>query len=438
MYFILDRIFLNNINHLYNRTILVYVVLSPAKDINWNLEECLSLAYSAKIRVKRVIFNSCRKICPKHFIGSGKLLKIKDIIKNQSISLVLFSNTLSATQERNLSNFLKCTIIDRNQLILSIFAQRARTYSGKLQVKLAQLRYLKSRLVHEWSHLERQTGGIGIRGGPGEMQLEYDRRLLSKNILQISSDLKKIENQRKQNRLRRLKKGIPVVSLVGYTNAGKSTLFNTMTLSNVYTSKELFATLDPTFRRITDKEKFDVILIDTVGFIQNLPRDLITAFKSTLEETIQSVLLLHVVDVSDERYMQHINTVNYILHDINLYNIPILLVMNKIDKINKEIIPHIDRNSEGIPIKVWISAQNQLGMMLIKQAIKELLPNRMVRYELKIPLHDSSLCQELYKLQAVEEYQLENKNIIKLKIYLSCIDWYRLLKYHRLLYSYIV
>lgn len=429
---------MSNIKYLYSRTILVYVILFPLKDINWNIEECLSLALSANIQVKKIVFNSCDKICPKHFIGLGKLLEIKDMIKNQSISLVLFSNTLSSTQERNLSNFLKCTIMDRNQLILNIFAQRARTYSGKLQVKLAQLRYLKSRLVHEWSHLERQIGGIGVRGGPGEMQLECDRRLLSKNILRISSDLKKIENQRKQNRLRRLKKGIPVVSLVGYTNTGKSTLFNTMTLSSVYTSKKLFATLDPTFRRIIDKEKFDVILIDTVGFIQNIPRDLITSFKSTLEETVQSVLLLHVVDVSDEKYIQSINTVNYILHDINIHNIPVLFIMNKIDKMSKKIIPHIDRNPEGVPIKVWISARNQSGIILVKQAIKELLSNHMIRHELKIPLYDNNLYQQLYKLQAVEEYRLENENIIKLKVYLPCTDWYRLLKCHRSLYNYII
>lgn len=416
----------------------MYIVFSQSKDIDWDVKEFLSLAYSANISIAETLLSNCKTINAKYFIGIGKLFKIENIIKSRSLSLVLFSHALSSTQERNLSKFLKCMIIDRNQLILNIFSQRARTYSGKLQVKLAQLRYLKSRLVHEWNHLERQKGGIGIRGGPGEMQLETDRRLLNKNILQILSDLKKIENQRKQSRLQRVKKGIPTVSLVGYTNAGKSTLFNAMTLSNVYVSKKLFATLDPTFRRIIYTDRSDIILVDTVGFIQNLPNDLIAAFKATLEETIQSELLLHVIDVSDKQYIQNVSTVNNILNDINIHDVPILLIMNKIDQMHKEIVPHIDRDSTGLPIQVWISAQNQLGISLVKQAIKELLPNNMVRHELKIPLCNHSLCRKLYQLQAVEEYQFENESTIKLKIHLSYVNWYRLLKYHRSLLDYIV
>lgn len=431
--------FLRKIHYIYEQAILVYIASSRLEDTNWNIKEFLSLAHSARIHVVETLLNNCKTINSKYFIGIGKLLKIENIVQNRSLSFVLFSNTLSSTQERNLSNFLKCTIIDRNQLILNIFSQRARTYSGKLQVRLAQLRYFKSRLVHEWSHLERQSGGIGFRGGPGETQLQIDRRLLNNNIFKILSDLNKIKNQRQQNRLRRMKKGIPTISLVGYTNSGKSTLFNVMTLSNVYESEELFSTLDPTFRRIVDNQNFDIILIDTVGFIQNLPRDLIASFKATLEETIQSSLLLHIIDAADEKYIQNINTVNLILNDININNIPVLLIMNKIDQMNKNIIPHIDRSAVGLPIRVWISARNRLGLSLVKQAIKELLPNNMIRYELKIPLYDnSSLWKKLYQLQAIEEYHMENDNIVKLKIYLSYVDWNRLLKHHRSLLNYII
>lgn len=420
------------------KIILLYITLFKSEDTNSNKEEFFSLISSAGINITTVLYSNLKIIHPKYFIGTGKLLELQFLIKEKSISTVLFNCALSASQERNLTHFLRCKVVDRNQLILNIFARRARTYEGKLQVKLAQLRYLNSRLVHEWNHLERQTGGIGIRGGPGEMQLESDRRLLSRQMTQVLLDLKRIKNQRENNRIRRRKSGVHSISLVGYTNAGKSTLFNVLTKSKVKTSKNLFVTLDPTCRCITNFHRFNVVLIDTVGFIQNLPVDLIVAFKATLEETMQSALLLHVVDFANEKFEKNIDIVNQILLNMNVNNIPILVVMNKIDQIINEIHPRIDRNDDGVPIRVWISAKNNLGIDLLKVAIDELLPKEMVRYELKIPISHNNLYQHLYQLQAIEECCVEDKHTLKLKVCLSFLSWNRLLKQYKSLSNYII
>ncbi|WP_159715528.1 ribosome rescue GTPase HflX [Blochmannia endosymbiont of Camponotus nipponensis] len=419
------------------QAILVHTFSYKKKeDENFNLQEFLSLASTAGMKILDVITNNYKTCNAKYFIGIGKVLELEQIIKNNFVSVVLFNCILSPHQERNLTSLLQCSIIDRNQLILNIFARRARTYEGKLQVKLAQLRHLNSRLVHEWSHLERQKGGIGLRGGSGEMQLESDRRLLRKEILQVLLRLKKIENQREQSRRHRFRIGIPTVSLVGYTNAGKSTLFNAMTASHVYVEEKLFSTLDPTCRRIMYKGAHNIILVDTVGFIQNLPRGLISSFKATLQETIQSTLLLHVVDVANERFEKNINTVHYVLNSMNIRNIPMLLVMNKIDQL-KKMVPRIDRDNDGYPVRVWISAQNDLGIFLLTQVINELLSNDMISYELRMPIN-SDLCQQLYRSQIVKEYWVEDHNYIRLKIYVSSVDWNRLLKNNKLLTDYIV
>lgn len=428
---------LYDLNVFGKQAILVHTIFSKKKEEkNFNLEEFLSLSSTAGIQIQGILTSHCKTYNSKYFIGTGKVLELEQIVKNNPVSIILFNCILSPHQERDLMHLLQCKIIDRNQLILNIFAQRARTYEGKLQVKLAQLRHLNSRLVHEWSHLERQKGGIGLRGGSGEMQLESDRRLLRKEITQILLRLKKIENQREQNRRHRLRIGAPTVSLVGYTNAGKSTLFNTMTASNVYTAEKLFATLDPTCRRIVYKGGSNIILSDTVGFIQNLPQGLLSSFKATLQETIQATLLLHVVDVSNERFEQNINTVHYILNSMNIHNTPILLVMNKIDQL-KKTLPHIDRDHDNRPIRVWISAQDNLGISLLIQALNELLLNNMISYELRMPINND-LCQKLYRLQVVKKYWVEDNNYVRLKIYLSSIDWCRLLKNNKLLIDYII
>lgn len=426
-----------DLDYSYEKVILVYVACSrKTDDLDWDLKEFVSLAISVGIRIFNIFTISHINFNAKYCIGTGKVLELEKIVRDNFVSVVLFNNILSSRQERNLVSFFKCKVIDRNQLILNIFAQRARTYAGKLQVKLAQLRYLNSRLTHEWSHLERQKGGIGLRGGPGEMQLENDRRILRKQIVQILSCLKKIENQREQSRRNRFKIGAPIVSLVGYTNTGKSTLFNIMTASNVYTAEKLFSTLDPTFRRIIYKGRSEAILVDTVGFIQNLPDDLISSFKTTLKEIMESNLLLHVVDVSNRKFKKNISTVNDILNDMKVKSIPMVLIMNKIDK-SEKISPRIDRDHNGYPFRVWISAKNHLGISLLMQVLNELLFTNMVNYELRLPInHD--LCQKLYQLQVVKQYWVEDKDNVRVKIHLSSIVWSRLLKKNKSLIDYIM
>lgn len=420
------------------RTILVYVADSQRKDeLDWNVQEISSLATSAGMRIISVLFNNRMVFNSKYLIGIGKVLELKQIVSSNAISIVLFSHIISARQERNLTHLLQCKIIDRNQLILNIFAQRARTYEGKLQVKLAYLRYLNSRLTHEWSHLERQKGGIGLRSGPGEMQLEHDRRILRKNIVQTVLYLKKIENQREQNRKNRYKIGIPTVSLVGYTNAGKSTLFNVLTASQVYTSEKLFATLDPTFRRVTYKGGSNIILVDTVGFIQNLPNDLLSSFRATLKETMESRLLLHVIDAASENCEKYINSVHDILNSIKIKNVPIVLVMNKIDKLSKVILPHVDRDNNGRPWKIWISAQNRMGLSLLMNVLNELLLFDIAHYELRFPKNEN-LFQKLYQLQVVQKYWIEDDNSIRMRICLSSVVWKRLLKQNKSLINYVI
>lgn len=419
------------------RVILVYVSAFQKNDeLDSNVQEFLSLATSADMQVVDVVIFNCVVFNAKYCIGIGKVLELKQIVQDNLVSTVLFNHALFSRQEKNLTRLLQCKIIDRNQLILNIFAQRARTYEGKLQVKLAQLRYLHSRLTHEWNHLERQQGGIGLRSGPGETQLESDRRVLRQHITQSISLLNKIENQREQSRKNRLKIGIPIVSLVGYTNAGKSTLFKVLTASNVYIAEKLFATLDPSFRRITYKGVSNIILVDTVGFIQNLPKDLISSFKVTLKEITESMLLLHVVDASNKKFEYNIDAVHNILDNINIKNIPMVLVMNKVDRLER-VEPCIDRDCNGRPVRVWISAQNCLGISLLLQVLHELLSEKIVSYELRLPInHD--VCQKLYQLQVVQQYWLEGHHHIRMKIHLSLIAWNRLLKKNKSLINYVV
>lgn len=426
-----------NIDTFFEQVILVYIASFQKKDeLDWNVEEFSFLTTSAGMKIVSVFVSNRTIFNAKYCIGIGKMLEIKQMVKDSSASVVLFNHTLSFRQERNLICALQCKVIDRNQLILNIFAQRARTYEGKLQVKLARLRYLHSRLTHEWNHLERQRGGIGLRGGPGEMQLENDRRILRKNIAHSVFRLKKIENQREQSRKNRFKLGMPIVSLVGYTNSGKSTLFNILTASDVYTAEKLFVTLDPTFRRITYKGTSKIILVDTVGFIQNLPNDLISSFRTTLKEAMESVLLLHVIDTSSKKIEKNINTVHDILNSIKIKDIPIVLVMNKIDKLEK-IVPRIDRDYEGNPIRIWISAQNNLGISLLMQVLDELLFTDIVNYELRFPI-SSDLYPKLYRLQIVQQYWVEDNCSIRMKVRLPLIIWNRLLKKNKLLMNYII
>jgi GTP-binding protein HflX len=334
-----------------------------------DLSEFKALVLSAGLEPIAVITGRRSEPSPKYFVGKGKAEEIAASATALSPNVILINHNLTPSQERNLGQLTNCRIVDRTRLILDIFAQRARSFEGQLQVELAQLEYLASRLVRGWLHLERQRGGIGLRG-PGETQLETDRRLIRKRIQTIEKRLKKVRNRRTIARHARKRSDIPIISLVGYTNAGKSTLFNALTKATLYTSPQLFATLDPTLRRLHLQEVGDVILADTVGFIRHLPPTLIAAFHATLEETQEADLLLHVIDLSDPFYLEKKEAVENVLRQIGADHIPSLAVYNKIDQL-PNTPSRMDRNSENIPQVVRVSATTGQGLDLLKQAIAE-------------------------------------------------------------------
>ena len=316
------------------------------------------------------------------------------------MELVIFNHTLTPSQERNLERAFECRVLDRTGLILDIFAQRARTHEGKLQVELAQLEHMSTRLVRGWTHLERQKGGIGLRG-PGETQLETDRRLLRVRIRQIRQRLDKVRSQREQARRGRTRANIPTVSLVGYTNAGKSTLFNALTTSEVYAADQLFATLDPTLRRLELDDLGPVVLADTVGFIRHLPHKLVEAFRATLEESSNSDLLLHVIDAHEPERDAQIEQVVAVLDEIGARELPMLEVYNKLDLL-EGIEPQIQRDAEGKPQRVWVSARDGLGLELVKQAIAELLGDDLFVGTLCLPQKLARLRSQFFELGAVQ------------------------------------
>lgn len=356
------------------RAILVHLTLRAGQEDLFELKE---LAKSAGADPVYTLTGSRRSPDPRYFIGTGKLEELKTEIQTYEADIVLFNHPLSPSQERNLEQALEVRVVDRNGLILDIFAQRAQTFEGKLQVELAQLRHLSTRLVRGWTHLERQKGGIGMRG-PGETQLETDRRLLGMRIKLIQQRLKKVEKQRHQGRSKRKKAEVPAVSLVGYTNAGKSTLFNKLTGADIYTANQLFATLDPTLRNCEIENGSEIILADTVGFIRHLPHELVSAFRSTLQEASEADLLLHVIDANANDRDETIFQVNEVLSEIEAGNIKQLQVFNKIDLL-ENITPHIDYDDEGKPIRVWLSAQTGAGVELLYQALAKLFTSNKVK-----------------------------------------------------------
>jgi GTP-binding protein HflX len=339
-----------------------------------DIEEFCLLADSAGVQVLAVVRGSRQRPDPKFFAGTGKVDEIHQLVQQHNAEVVLFDHALSPAQERNLERALQCRVLDRTGLILDIFAQRARTFEGNLQVELAQLQHLASRLVRGWTHLERQGGGIGLRG-PGETQLETDRRLLRKRLTMLQEKLEKVRQVRMQGRASRKKAAVPTISLVGYTNAGKSTLFNRLTQADVYEANQLFATLDPTLRRINLDNFGPVVLADTVGFIRHLPHKLVDAFRATLEETVEADLLLHVVDAASAERERQIAAVDEVLGEVGA-TAPVLLVYNKLDLLEARE-PRIDRDDLGQPVAVWLSARNNEGMELLLSAISERLgPHR--------------------------------------------------------------
>ncbi len=378
------------------RAILVHLTLHTGQE---DLLELKELAKSAGADPVYTLIGGHRSPDPRYFIGSGKVEELKAEIHTHEADIVLFNHSLSPSQERNLEQALEVRVVDRNGLILDIFAQRARTFEGKLQVELAQLRHLSTRLVRGWTHLERQKGGIGMRG-PGETQLETDRRLLGMRIKLIQQRLKKVEKQRHQGRNKRTKAKVPAVSLVGYTNAGKSTLFNKLTGASIYTANQLFATLDPTLRQCEIENGSEIILADTVGFIRHLPHELVSAFRSTLQEASEAKLLLHIIDANARDRDDTIFQVNQVLKEIDADDINQLQVFNKIDLL-ENISPHIDYDDNDKPVRVWLSAQTGAGLELLYQALVELFSSNKVKIKCYLSATQAGIRAKLFNFAKI-------------------------------------
>lgn len=405
------------------RAVLVHLNLNPATG-NELLQEFTELAKAAGAEVLATVVGNRRVPEPHFFIGEGKAEEVRVKILETRADLVLVNHALSPSQERNLEKFLSCRVLDRTGLILDIFAQRAHSFEGKLQVELAQHKHLATRLVRGWTHLERQRGGsIGLRG-PGETQLETDRRLIGKRIQQLTKRLQRTLEQREQNRRTRLRREVPSVSLVGYTNAGKSTLFNALTGAEMFTADQLFATLDTTVRRLHLEQGPEVVLADTVGFIRELPHDLVAAFRSTLKETEEAALLLHVVDASDPQRGTYIETVNLVLAEIGAQDVPQLEVFNKIDITGQP--PAVENGSDGKPRRVWVSAHSGAGLQALGQAIAERLRSETVHGWLRLAPAKSRARAALFRLGAVRAEKLEQDGSCLLQVEMPRGEYQRL------------
>jgi len=390
---------------------------------NEEFDEFIHLASSSGLKILTTI--TCTRDIPnaKYFVGSGKVADIRQAVAELAADVVVFNHALTPGQERNLEVAVGCRVIDRVGLILDIFAQRARSYEGMLQVELAQLQHLSTRLVRGWTHLERQKGGIGLRG-PGETQLETDRRLIGKRIRTISGRLEKVRRQRYQVRRWRQRSATPIISLVGYTNAGKSTLFNRLTGARNYVADKLFATLDTTLRKVIIEPGHQVVLSDTVGFIRHIPHDLIEAFHATLEEVKESDLLLHVVDVNDPQRYAHMDQVNAVINDIGAAELPQILIYNKIDK-NVEIKARVEQNDRSTP-QVWLSAVTGTGVDSLLRVISQHLDPTRCIHVLHIPSTASRLRADIFRSGDVREEHLDGDGSWVMQVNISAASLQRL------------
>jgi GTP-binding protein HflX len=379
------------------KAILLHASPDGIPDLN-EREEFAELAASAGAVIVDQLVSSRRRPDSRYFIGKGKLDDVQESVDRNCAEIVISSAPLTPSQERNLERALKCRVLDRAGLILDIFAQRARSFEGKLQVELAQLRHLSTRLVRGWTHLERQKGGIGLRG-PGETQLETDRRLIGKRIRQLKTRLEQVDSRRTMNRQNRVRAEIPTVALVGYTNAGKSTLFNALTEAGVYVEDKLFATLDPTVRRLELPDGGEVILADTVGFVRDLPHELIAAFRSTLQEAREADLILHLIDASDPNRWQRVRQVNAVLKELDAERVPQIRVYNKIDKLDRQ--PRLTNNQRGEGRAVWLSAVTGEGIPLLLDAVARRLSRKKIHGTVRLEAGQGRQRAILFDLGAV-------------------------------------
>jgi len=400
------------------RAVLVRLGLGQPVDSE-DLEEFRQLATSAGAIPVATVTGRRERPDPRYFMGSGKAEELRAVCEANDAEVALVDHALSPSQERNLEKLIGRRVLDRNGLILDIFAQRARSFEGKLQVELAQLKHISTRLVRGWTHLERQKGGIGMRG-PGETQLETDRRLIGQRVRVLTKRLEKITQQRETGRQMRAEIPVPSLALVGYTNAGKSTLFRALTGADAYVADQLFATLDPTVRRITLPGGTLIVAADTVGFIRELPHELVAAFQSTLTEAREATLLLHVVDASDPRRDEHIAQVDAVLAQIGADSIPQIILYNKIDRL--EVQPRIDRNANGQAVAVWISAEKRLGLELLADAVAERLTRFARKARIRIEASAGAVRSRLYAAKAVRDEHSADDGSIELGVELPDVE----------------
>ncbi len=406
------------------RAILVHAGPDGAPDDS-ERSEFSELARSAGAIIVDEIVSARKRPEPRFFIGKGKVEELRSSVEANGAELVIFGAPLSPSQERNLERELKCRVLDRAGLILDIFAQRARSFEGKLQVELAQLRHLSTRLVRGWTHLERQKGGIGLRG-PGETQLETDRRLLGHRIRQLNARLEHVDARRTMNRQNRVRAEVPTVALVGYTNAGKSTLFNALTDAGVYVQDQLFATLDPTVRRLELPDGTEIVLADTVGFVRDLPHELIAAFRSTLQEAREADLILHLIDASDSNRWQRVRQVNSVLKQLEADRVPQIRVYNKIDLMDRS--PRLTSNRDGEGRAVWLSAATGEGIPLLLDAIGDRLRRKTLHRLIRLQPSQGRLRARLFELGAVLNEQVEEDGGWTLELEMAEQDLNRFVK----------